>query len=180
MCRAQLEDIKDQAQRNIEALLTDVHSSLGQVRQASQNGFNAAEMRPRLERAISQLQSGLIERDTEVSSGQTCMPAILRQLDSTRSRMHVYPPSGFGSLDRMHISNVSMLDQDCSACLGNFAISWASNSKIAVTHAPSPSANVRLDMLRLRAASNAGPVALAGCHERRAHSVHRPAWDCQK
>ncbi|KAK9827021.1 hypothetical protein WJX74_003724 [Apatococcus lobatus] len=61
-----LEDIKDQAQRSIEALLTEVQSGSRQRGAAVHGGNTIAEMRPRLERAIDQLQSGLIERDTEV------------------------------------------------------------------------------------------------------------------
>ena len=62
----QLEEIKQQAQQNIEALLTQVQSGLGQSRTATHGGATIAELRPRLEKAIAQLQSGLIERDTEV------------------------------------------------------------------------------------------------------------------
>ncbi|KAK9868735.1 hypothetical protein WJX84_010577 [Apatococcus fuscideae] len=63
---SQLEEIKQQAQQNIEALLTQVQSGLGQSRTATHGGATIAELRPRLEKAIEQLQSGLIERDTEV------------------------------------------------------------------------------------------------------------------
>lgn len=67
---AQLEEIKSQAQRSIEALLTEVQSGTRQSRAAVHGGNTIAEMRPRLERAIDQLQSGLIERDTEVLEDQ--------------------------------------------------------------------------------------------------------------
>ena len=69
----QLEDIKAQAQRTIQALLTEVQNGARQSRAAVHGGNTIAEMRPRLERAIDQLQSGLIERDTEVIIYCSCL-----------------------------------------------------------------------------------------------------------
>ena len=103
----QLEEIKDEAQRTIEALLTDVQSGLGRARSTPQGGINVAEMRPRLERAILQLQSGLIERDTEVITLPSNLLQVALQIKSLR-----YLHDCHMLVDAMSLFNVSQILQD--------------------------------------------------------------------